>query len=81
MTSGTPTAEEVFAVLVGKQRQLGKSVIDFPVSMLQRRFQLGYNRTTALVNELETHGFIRRISETAVQLLPMQDSSGETNNS
>ena len=83
MTPDTPTPENVLEVLVKEQRLLGRPVIDFPVSILQRRFRLGYNRTVALVNELEKHGFIRRLSETAIQLPSMheQDSSGESNNS
>ena len=81
MTPVTPTPENVLQVLVKEQRLSGKPVIDFPVSMLQRRLRLGYSRTVALVNELEKHGLIRRLSETTIQLLSMQDSSRETNNS
>lgn len=65
----TVRLEDVLEVLLEKQRLWGARVIEYPISMLQRRFRLGYTPTTKLVDELEQRGFVRRMSETAVQLM------------
>lgn len=77
-----PTPEMVFDALWDEQWLLNNSIIDFPVSKLQRRFLLGYHRTVALVDELENRGLIRRLNKTTIQVLLThgRDSSHEANN-
>lgn len=76
MTIKTPGLQEALAVLLQRQRKSGKLVIDYPVSLLQRHFRLGYTATVVLMNELEKRGSVHRVSETAIQL--RQDSRRET---
>lgn len=82
MNTSAPTHQDLFEVLLEKKRFPGEDVVDYPVSMLQRRFRLSYSRTVALLNELEKGGLIRHMSETAIHILitKKQNSSRETNN-
>lgn len=73
MNNNTPRPEDALEVLLERQRLLGTDVIDNPISMLQRRFRLGYTPTVALLCQLEVQGFIQRISDTAIQLAPWRD--------
>lgn len=68
MTVKNPSLQEALAVLLQRQRESGKIVIDYPISLLQRHFRLGYTPTVALMNELEKRDFVHRTSETAIQL-------------
>lgn len=80
MNTCTPSLQEAIEVLLKEQQETGKAVIEYTTSMLQRKLRLGYTPTVALMNELEKQGFVRRISETAIQVMfdAGQDSSQET---
>ncbi|OYW40429.1 MAG: hypothetical protein B7Z35_01180 [Hydrogenophilales bacterium 12-61-10] len=63
-----PSLQDALEVLLQRQREHGKPVIDYPISLLQRRLRLGYACAVSLMGELKLLGFVRTISETAVQL-------------
>jgi DNA segregation ATPase FtsK/SpoIIIE-like protein len=75
MNTITPSPEDAIEVLLQRQRESGELVIDYPISLLQRQFRLSYAPTVALMNELERQGFLRRISETAVELMLSPEQS------
>lgn len=68
MNIKNPSVQDALEVLVQRQRESGTAIIDYPISLLQRRFRLGYTCAIALMNEPMTQGWVRTKSETAVQL-------------
>lgn len=68
MNIRSPSLEEAFEVLLQEQQEIGKAVIDYPISLLQRRFRLSYTPAVELMNELKKKGLVLAVNESAVQL-------------
>lgn len=77
MNTPSPSLEDAIAVLLHEQRKIGGPIIEYPVSLLQRRLLLGYTRTLVLVEELERRGVFRRIGEATIELLEVRSSVGD----
>lgn len=60
--------QDAIEVLLQEQREAGKPVIDYPISLLQRRLRLQYTSAVALMNELKVQGFVETINETTIKL-------------
>jgi DNA segregation ATPase FtsK/SpoIIIE-like protein len=77
MSTENSSLQNALEVLLQEQREAGKPVIDYPISLLQRRLRLRYTCAVALMRELKVQSFVETINETTIKLLltPEQNSS------
>lgn len=68
MSTENLSLQDALEVLLQAQREPGKPVIDYPISLLQRRLRLRYTCAVSLMNELKVQGFVETINETTVRL-------------
>lgn len=68
MSRPEPTLKDVLNTLLLERHQTGQDVIEYPVSLVQRRLRLGYEKTLAFMTTLMDMGLMVRKSRSSIEL-------------
>lgn len=68
MSRPEPTLKDVLNTLLLERHQTGQDVIEYPISLVQRRLRLSYEKTLAFMTTLMDMGFMVRKSRSSIEL-------------